>query len=290
MHKITTLLLLLLFTTQVFAVGEKVIWGIDNRKDVFEVSNSLHVELARSTAGMVSTHYINDIGNGYYSLIGRTVGDAMNLCSSEPFVNQMAAANCSGFLVGDDLLVTAGHCVDTQYKCKNYKWVFDFKMDGPNQFNNQFSEDQIYGCKEIIETIYEGRRGKKDHALIRLDRKVVGRTPLQFRRSGKIAQGADLVVIGHPSMMPTKISDGGNVIGNYSSLYFETNLDTFKGNSGSAVFDANTGLLEGILVRGANDYVPRGNCYIRNYCTNSSCRMKEEVTRITNIKWLKNNY
>ena len=58
-------------------------------------------------------------------------------------------------------------------------------------------------------------------------------------------------------------------------------------SSGSAVFDADTGLVEGILVRGARDYIRNSSlgCYESNVYSNSDGR-GEDVTRITNISEL----
>ena len=72
---------------------------------------------------------------------------------------------------------------------------------------------------------------------------------------------------------------------NVNPIYFSSNLDTFGGNSGSAVFNADTGEVEGILVRGEADYVNdrRRGCKVPNQCSDGGCR-GEEVTRITNIK------
>ena len=57
MQKIKALLLLLTLTIISEAIAAnasiKVIYGEDNRKDPFEVSNSLFVELAKSTAAMI---------------------------------------------------------------------------------------------------------------------------------------------------------------------------------------------------------------------------------------------
>jgi hypothetical protein len=109
-----------------------------------------------------------------------------------------------------------------------------------------------------------------DYAVIKLDRPVVGRVPLKIRKAGLIANGQRLIVIGNPSGLPTKVTDG-NVIRTDHPSYFGTNLDTFHGNSGSAVINATTGEVEGILVRGKTDYVPsiRSNplsCLVVNKC------------------------
>ncbi len=62
-----------------------------------------------------------------------------------------------------------------------------------------------------------------------------------------------LYVIGHPSGLPTKVADGAQVC-TQKGTHFSANLDTYGGNSGSAVFNAKTNEVVGILVRGANDY------------------------------------
>ena len=60
--------------------------------------------------------------------------------------------------------------------------------------------------------------------------------------------------MGHPSGLPLKYADGARVFETEND-YFSTNLDTFGGNSGSPVFNADTLEVEGILVRGDTDYV-----------------------------------
>mgnify|MGYP000991441954 CR=1 FL=1 len=51
------------------------------------------------------------------------------VCTSERFYAQPTSANCSGFLVGKNKLVTAGHCVKTKKDCKENYWVFGYKMN-----------------------------------------------------------------------------------------------------------------------------------------------------------------
>lgn len=85
---------------------------------------------------------------------------------------------------------------------------------------------------------------------------------------------------------------------NSNPLYFSSNLDTFGGNSGSVVFDADSGLVEGILVRGDQDFVQSTEtittgtgenrktktvkCNISNQVGENEGR-GEDVIRITNI-------
>jgi V8-like Glu-specific endopeptidase len=281
------LLASLLLTSHLMAAptGVKVIYGEDNRVDVFESQNSAFVELSKSTAGMVAMSNLRS--NGEEVVINsRTLKDR-GICASERFSNQISAANCSGFLVAENVLVTAGHCIRTEADCKSYKWVFDYKVDHADQQAVTVASSSVYGCSRIIARSLDNTT-KDDWAVIELDRKVNDRRPLSFRRSGKIRKDAPLVVIGHPTGLPTKIADGANVR-SLDKKFFIANLDTYGGNSGSAVFNTTTGVVEGILVRGENDYVrdPARGCMVSNYCPDTGCR-GEDVTYITNIPELKN--
>jgi V8-like Glu-specific endopeptidase len=264
--------------------GNKVIYGEDNRLDLFETGDALHAELAQSTAAMIAHSRITLLGDK--ATITGSPLSSRGICASEPFANQITAANCSGFLVGKDLLVTAGHCVKNSFDCSGSAWVFGFGVNSPDQQGHEIPATEVYRCAEVIETVLD-RATSDDYALIRLDRAVTGRSPLKVRTDGKITEGTEIVVIGHPTGLPTKVAAGANVRDNSDSYFFVANLDTYGGNSGSAVFDAKTGTVEGILVRGENDYVYDSSqgCQVSNHCTNEGCR-GEDVTRITNVKKL----
>jgi len=66
--------------------------------------------------------------------------------------------------------------------------------------------------------------------------------------------------------------------------FFKTDLDTFGGNSGSAVFNARTNLIEGILVRGDVDFVksPAG-CKVASVVAQDAGN-GESVTKISALE------
>jgi V8-like Glu-specific endopeptidase len=272
---------LTLFTvTPIFAATAQfdVVYGEDNRLDLYRVTNSLHKTLASSTAGMIPVNQFRKVSENTFELTPvKTLGDAENLCSGEAYADQPIAPICSGFLVAPDLIVTAGHCYKSfstpEDVCKSFAWVFDFNKStaGKNPTKN-ISLKNIYLCKSVVEAQLSNTM---DFSIIRLDRKVVGRTPLKIRESGKVASSTELVVIGHPTGLPTKVSPEGKITKNSESNTISTTLDTFHGNSGSAVFDAKTGLVEGILIQGKTDYRPsiRGNensCKVVNKCDDNA--------------------
>ncbi len=258
----------------------EVVYGDDNRVDVEDSTNENYIKWAKATAAQIRAVDINDD----YTMSPETLGQSLNLCKGERFSDQINPARCSGFLVAPDLLVTAGHCMETNFDCEEKRWVFDF-VKGTRTLN----PENIYKCVEIISQKLDANT-EEDYAVVRLERAVSGRSHLSFRTKGKVEKSQSLVVIGHPSGLPTKIADGAKVRSNNKSSFFVANLDTFGGNSGSAVLDAKTGLVEGILVRGEDDYKyidngAGGYCRVVNVCKEDECR-GEDVTRMTVVKGL----
>lgn len=265
----------------------KVVYGTDERMDIYQSPNKLYKELADSTASMILDSVLVDQGDSM-SVVAPTLDDQFKLCSDVRFRNQLTAAACSGFLVSETLLVTAGHCINKLADCESSHWVFGYGNIDEEKTGYIFPKTEIYKCVKLIERNKDITTGN-DYSLVMLDRPVKNHSPLKYRTEGVIADNSNLVVIGNPSGLPTKIADGANIRNNSNKYFFQTNLDTFNKNSGSAVFDADTGLVEGILVRGDTDYIQdisRG-CTVPNVCPMDGCH-GEEVTRIMNIKALKN--
>jgi V8-like Glu-specific endopeptidase len=282
MYRSLMIALVLLTSAVAHAGYQKVIYGDDNRLDYFEVGDTALLELANSTAAMMSVNSLNKRGS-ITEITGTSLGRAYNLCLEEPFRHQPIAGDCSGFLVGPKTMVTAGHCITSNRSCKNARFVFDYKVSKPGQTKFKVPTSNVYKCKKLINSVLSDWDGDgNDYAVVELDREVTDRKPLSFRKEGEIADGRDLVIIGYPWGLPVKIAAGAYVMNNDHPIYFSASLDSFQGNSGSAVFNMKTGEIEGILVRGAADLKRKGACNISNVCTEDSCT-GEEVTRITSI-------
>jgi hypothetical protein len=308
MLKSCSVLLVLVPALNVLA-APPVIYGVDNRQEVFE-AKPLHQKLASSTAvmidkkklirtadkpGLVQTEqttlrqwlesqFEEDKSMKLSKDAAEAVDQRVSFCEGERFTEQPNPATCSGFLIGPDLLVTAGHCVAVPNFCEDYSWVFDFQVDPETKLAGiDMKEENVYGCKTVLSTVLANNMGL-DYGLIQLDRKVTGREVLAVRSQGKLADTENLVVIGAPSGLPTKVSPGANVRKNVHPFFFVANLDTFQGNSGSAVFDADTGVVEGILVRGEEDFEANMGlmCIEAKRCDDSGCR-GEDVSRMTSI-------
>jgi V8-like Glu-specific endopeptidase len=208
------------------------------------------------------------------------------ICESERFAKQPSAGLCTGFLVGPNLLATAGHCIMNQDDCDKRVWAFDYKTSEKDENGEhiKLKDKNIYQCKRII-----GRhqnRHFKDFAVIELDRPVVGRKPLKLNRSIRpIAVGEKVLVIGHPSGLPMKIADSAQVTDLSHNIFYAT-LDTYGGNSGSPVFNQRTGEVEGILVIGNEDYVlSPESLFLENKCVISN-RMPGYVKQAEGVSYI----
>lgn len=261
--------------------GPRVIYGNDDRKDLYEVLNPLHKEWAKSTVVLVKNSDITQNSSGVLEINAGSFAERMGMCSTERFADQPSGGFCSGSLIGPNLVLTAGHCVNSMSECMRTSFVFDYAVNEQGVYPRQVAESAVYRCKNVLHT----QRSSADFALIEVDREVEGRTPLPVARSRaqeEIANGTRLVMIGHPAGLPTKVDDGAQVRSASPSGFFVATTDSYGGNSGSAVFNFNTGEIEGVLVRGEDDYVYQNGCLVSNVCTEEGCR-GEDVTKMSTI-------
>jgi len=291
-----------------FSAGSeaKVIYGDDNRVEYF-AAHATRKTLADSVVSLWAAGSVTALPSGDFKLKTKLFGERNfdanggKLCPGEPYREQPVGAHCSGTLVGEDLVMTAGHCLDTQAQCNDTKLVFGFgiaKEGGTAP--TTVPAANVYSCKSIVSSKLESSvHGKMtqqeaamkgiildlDYSIIKLDRKVAGRKPLKINRNGGLQKGSAIMVIGHPVGLPVKVADGATVINlRGDDSFFEANLDTYGGNSGSGVFNVRTGLIEGILVRGRTDFVktPAG-CYVSNVLDQNPSN-GEGVTKISLVK------
>ena len=260
----------------------QVIYGKDDRRDLYQLDETGWQELASATALLVDRSSVRSIDDdkSVYRLVTEKAGKRRNLCPRERFWEQPSVAgnSCSGFLVGEDVLVSAAHCFLDTGACKATAVVFDYAYHRDDADPTRLSHSNVYYCKEILARVYEISEGL-DFAVVRLDRAVQGRKTLTLRTQGEVAKGEDVTVIGHPLGLPTKLSHGKIRLARDKD-YFVINADLWEGSSGSPVFDVRTGIVNGLVARGEQDFVVKGNCQISKVCAPDKCD-GEQVIRAT---------
>ena len=88
---------------------QKLVYGVDNRKDLFEIINPKVRANAATVVSLVKAGDLLDNGDGTFRLDTKVFQDEYNLCDSERFAHQPTAAFCSGVLLAPDIVATAGH-------------------------------------------------------------------------------------------------------------------------------------------------------------------------------------
>ena len=257
--------------------NRSVIYGADNRQELFQVKSEVRA-LAASVMAIVEPEYLHKESNGDYLYKSESYQKYYGLCSSERFVEQNTAASCTGFLVAPDLMATAGHCIVSKSNCQKLRFIFDYAYFENGVEPVRAKAKDVYRCKNIV-AIRD--TWTVDYAIVRLDRPVVGRTPLILNSRGRPQSGEPLFIIGHSSGLPMKIADGASVR-SFGQGYFTANLDSNGGNSGSPVFSARSGAVEGIMVRGEDDFVRHGSCNVSKICANQAC-VGQDVTNIAEV-------
>lgn len=230
------------------------IYGNDDRQDYYAADRIMQ-KYAESTVAMFpGSALLPDEASGGYKLKNLTLKGKYNLQDGERFAEQPVGAYCSGVLVGEDTVLTAGHCFRPDPRggpCDKVKLVFGYAVTAAGRMPSSFPAENVYSCKEVKAQKVDDKGA--DYALVKLDRKVSGRHPLAVNR-GDIYRTSELAAIGYPSGLPVKVATNGSVR-SIREGYFVADLDTFGGNSGSPVFNVKTLKIEGILVRGGVDYV-----------------------------------
>lgn len=252
-------------------VSQPVVYGTDDRTDVYaHPSAELRALAQRSIVALMYSRHVDASNPMSVTFPSRTLAVKESLCAGERFAEDPTAAYCSGTLIDDDLVLTAGHCVETAAECADTKIAFNYYRDSATSLAPATSED-IFQCASIVtrenRTLADGT--ELDYEIIRIDRAAAPRfAPASVRRHGVVAMGQPIAVIGFGSGIPAKIDSGGSVTDPRAGFtdYFDANTDTFGGNSGSGVFDLGSNELIGVLVRGATDYVERSGCFVVNQC------------------------
>lgn len=261
-----------------------IIYDEDDRAEPAD-SDALAARLARENAvALIPRLYLADMPDGTYEVRAPAYGETESLCMGERFIDQPAAASCSGVLVAEDIVATAAHCLgvgrDGTPDCSQHHYVFGYEATADATPIVLQARD-VHTCREVLARLSAepGASCRVDLALVRLDRHAERAIEPPSLRDTPLYAGERLIVIGFPGGLPVKVDRGARVMDARSAHgdYFTLDSDTFEHSSGSAVFDMN-GRLAGLFVRGRRDYIADGGCIVANRVTASTTDGFEEAT------------
>lgn len=237
--------------------------------DACEAQDPDLARLLEAEAMLVPVPYFHDNGDGTYKIDTILFVDAFGLPLDPTglfFGQRRNGFGRSGVLVGDDIVVTAPHTANFDFA--GFRVVFGQAarmVDGvcvqPDW--DHVSADDIYDPVEVIANTYTGGSYPHDFAFLRLDRST-DREPLRIRRSGKAREGDNLIGVGHPMRLSTKVSPEGEALGwDAAGGLLMNGLHFLDGSSGSMIYNRDADYLETVVrssVCGSFQMMP-GNLY-----------------------------
>jgi V8-like Glu-specific endopeptidase len=243
---------ILLFKTGKIEINnERGIWGKDKRLDFFEIEDDRIRKNADCTTAILFKESLIESGKEFSLIKVKNYGKNYNLSDYESFYNQSMVSGrvCTGFLVEEDIVATAGHCSNNG-KVEDLRFVFGFRMLDSSTPALRIPNSKIYKGVKLLHTAYDRRCIGSDWALVQLDRKVEGQRIAKISGSDVLSE-QPVYVLGHPCGLPLKYAPGANVH-DVKDESFGANLDIYMGNSGSPIFNSQTHEVIGIVVHGDN--------------------------------------
>lgn len=230
--------------------------------------------LGKATVILVSAGALHPSGNGYDMDVRAWTEVQLQGVGPEPFCqpldnldllfygqSELAVSTCSGFLVAPDLVITAGHCIDTP-DCTDKYAVFDFADQGPPPPGGQvhLTQDQVRQCEEVLVDTFPGTadlptepKGGLDWALLRLEEPVdlSQRTPLALDRFSPIEADDTMLVMGYPNGLSLK----AEVVEHRPGAALVVLAHALTGSSGSPTFNLETGKASQMLTVAGGGWV-----------------------------------
>lgn len=293
----TSLFFLLAQNSQAIILGPT-----DDRVEFFELSTEWQ-DMAKSTVAFVPATKIGKI-NPLDKNSSWTTSSIVNSIGNDPqfvpavhskyrFINQPILADCTGFMITQDIMITAAHCLPDGYNTAGIKKstyiVSDLVYESQkhmtsNSLNFKFSSEQINAIEEVL---FWGKPtapkavSDTDYAIVKLKKPFLNIQPLKLKRNYMAAFNAQIGILGYGLGLPLK----GNTVGRIAvktdvqQKIFRTFLDTGGGNSGGPVFDNASRSVIGIYIASPSDWVPcdRSTLYSRDTCESNAPETVEQI-------------
>lgn len=205
-------------------------------------------------------------GDSVVLTVDKCIGEKMNLCNTERFYNQPSEAIGTAFLLDSTHVLTAYHNIknlpaERLVLVTGYEYLYyshNLRVKLPNT--------DIYKIKKI-----ELSTSSLDFVKIELDRPITNRTIPTYDTTDRELSGTSIFTVGYPLGMPLKTISNGRIVKTFDPNHYLISIDAYRGNSGSPIFDVETGNIIGMLIGGDADIEKNGSCYTLKNCLVNSC-------------------
>ncbi|GIL16273.1 MAG: hypothetical protein BroJett040_00240 [Oligoflexia bacterium] len=259
-----------------------VIYSEDTRRNTAELKTAEELQIAHSTVALMKASDFTTDGQILRSNKNYTLSQTHHYCPSEKYVQETSQSFCSGFLIAPDLVLTAGHCIDSAQKCTETLFVFDF-VRTLRPYSTPSAK--TYRCQKLISQTSRTSISGGDYALIQLERPVANRKPLQIDWNPNLQINMPLSLYGFPNGIPLKVDNGTLRLIEDNGNFIKTEIDSFSGSSGSPLVDSETHKVIGMLISGEDDVdedllfdaQKNNSCVQIKRCTSGNCRGERGV-------------
>lgn len=228
------------------ALGKSIALQLRDKEEVIQINKNNKVVFQSSKFNSESRNWnINQC-----SL--ETVEDAKDRFGIEE-ISGYSFGKCTAFLVASNKLVTAGHCLfsnwwtrfdekqeEKEQACAASRWIFNYSSNNYKSAKNdqiEVNRDDIYEC-EKVEGAFEKSKGI-DWAIVTLKRHVRDGIPLSLN-TAPLDPNQRLFSIGHPRGMALKLFEGLVYANKSDEFGFQMiNPIVYPGQSGSPILNQN---------------------------------------------------
>lgn len=212
----------------------KAIFGPDNRKELHEI-HADKIEAATKAAAIIHESLLKEDSLGYTIIpSGQMIfsGRGRKLCEFENFYGQPEAAYCTSCALHERIAIIPKHATRNFFP-DQMRLVYGFWNDGVNS-PLQIPKENVKRIERVIDD-------PSDDLSFLILKDPVGADQI-ITKHKKPKQGQNIFVSGYPgtarefNRIPLKIA-GNAEVKKVNNTRFQADLDIFKGNSGSPVFN-----------------------------------------------------